>query len=284
MTVWKFRKNLANRAHTTTCTASMMAIESSSSFVPILLQHDVIDVHWSGEIRNTLITLFECPDRLSNLAVEEFGRYVSDLFVQLATFPESTEIQEIDQHNLEQTCKHLEDLISTTVPSCLANEVTARLLNHLDKTYKKLRWTAYIDWIFVVFILNREMTRILYWRKNWEYKDTVHQSFIDFKKAYDSVKRELLYDILIEFGIPKKLVRLIKMCLSEMYSRVRIEKNKRIDGGSYFDMKTFELPRSYESNDLRGLLMMDPLLTRKQRLDPFYSHATVYPALPDCII
>ncbi|KAJ4444528.1 hypothetical protein ANN_06322 [Periplaneta americana] len=54
------------------------------------------------------------------------------------------------------------------------------------------------------------------------YKDTVHQLFIDFKKAYDSVKREVLYDILIEFGIPKELVRLIKMCSSETYSRVRI--------------------------------------------------------------
>ncbi|KAJ4431783.1 hypothetical protein ANN_20388 [Periplaneta americana] len=58
--------------------------------------------------------------------------------------------------------------------------------------------------------------------KKWEYKGTVHQLFIDFKKAYDSVKREVLDDILIEFGIPKKLVRLIKMCLSETYSRVRI--------------------------------------------------------------
>jgi hypothetical protein len=38
----------------------------------------------------------------------------------------------------------------------------------------------------------------------------VHQLFIDFKKAYDSVKREVLYYILLEFGIPKKLVRLIK--------------------------------------------------------------------------
>ncbi|KAJ4442122.1 hypothetical protein ANN_11988 [Periplaneta americana] len=59
--------------------------------------------------------------------------------------------------------------------------------------------------------------------KKWEYKGTVHQLFIDFKNAYDSVKREVLYDILIEFGIPKKLVRLIKMCFSETYSRVRIE-------------------------------------------------------------
>ena len=53
----------------------------------------------------------------------------------------------------------------------------------------------------------------------------VQQLFIDFKKAYDSVRREALYNILIEFGIPKKLVRLIKMCLTETYSRVRVDKN-----------------------------------------------------------
>ena len=34
-----------------------------------------------------------------------------------------------------------------------------------------------------------------------------------------------MYKILIEFGVPKKLVRLIKMCLSETYSRVRVGKN-----------------------------------------------------------
>ncbi|KAJ4440425.1 hypothetical protein ANN_08566 [Periplaneta americana] len=33
---------------------------------------------------------------------------------------------------------------------------------------------------------------------------------------------EVLYNILIEFGVPKKLVRLIKMCLGETYSRVRV--------------------------------------------------------------
>jgi hypothetical protein len=48
----------------------------------------------------------------------------------------------------------------------------------------------------------------------------VHQLFIDFKKAYDSFKREVLYNILLEFGIPKKLVRQTKMCLNEMYSKV----------------------------------------------------------------
>jgi sorting nexin-29 len=58
--------------------------------------------------------------------------------------------------------------------------------------------------------------------KNWEYSGTVHQLFIDFKKAYNSIKREVLYNILLEFGVPKKLARLIKMCLNETYSKVRI--------------------------------------------------------------
>jgi hypothetical protein len=37
---------------------------------------------------------------------------------------------------------------------------------------------------------------------------------------YDSVRREVLYKILIEFG--GRLVRLIKMCLNETYNKVRI--------------------------------------------------------------
>jgi hypothetical protein len=59
----------------------------------------------------------------------------------------------------------------------------------------------------------------------WEYTETVHQLFVDFKKAYESVRREVLYNILIEFGIPLNLVRLIKMCLNETYSNVRIGKH-----------------------------------------------------------
>jgi hypothetical protein len=35
----------------------------------------------------------------------------------------------------------------------------------------------------------------------------------------------LLYNILIEFGIPKTVVKLIKMCLTETHSRVRVGKH-----------------------------------------------------------
>jgi len=53
----------------------------------------------------------------------------------------------------------------------------------------------------------------------------VHQLYLDLKKAYDSVRRELLYNILIEFGIHMKLVRLIKLCLNGTCSRVQVGKN-----------------------------------------------------------
>jgi len=43
-----------------------------------------------------------------------------------------------------------------------------------------------------------------------EYNETMHQLFIDIKKACDSVRREVLCNILVEFGIPIKLVRLTK--------------------------------------------------------------------------
>jgi hypothetical protein len=44
--------------------------------------------------------------------------------------------------------------------------------------------------------------------KKWKYNGRVHQLFIEFVKAYDSVIREVLYNILIEFSITMKLVRL----------------------------------------------------------------------------
>ena len=53
----------------------------------------------------------------------------------------------------------------------------------------------------------------------------MHQLFIDFKKAYDSVRKEVFSVIVIEFGIPMKLVKLIKICLTAMYSRVQVNKN-----------------------------------------------------------
>jgi hypothetical protein len=69
-------------------------------------------------------------------------------------------------------------------------------------------------------IYTNTLIKILF--RKLEYNETVHQLFIDFKKAHDSVRREVLCNILIEFGIPMKLVRVIQLCLNDAYSKVRI--------------------------------------------------------------
>ncbi|KAJ4426173.1 hypothetical protein ANN_26982 [Periplaneta americana] len=125
-------------------------------------------------------------------------------------------------------------LVSASPPNpqkCLYYSCAALLRKHIELVLWSNSLTPYVDEIIgdhqCGFRRNRSTIDQIFcirqiMEKKWEYKGTVHQLFIDFRKAYDSVKREVLYDILIEFGIPKKLVRLIKMCLSETYSRVRI--------------------------------------------------------------
>jgi len=46
-----------------------------------------------------------------------------------------------------------------------------------------------------------------HWGWEREYNRTVHKLFIDFKKTYKSVRRDVLYSILNEFGIPMKLLK-----------------------------------------------------------------------------
>jgi len=52
---------------------------------------------------------------------------------------------------------------------------------------------------------------VKYLRKKWEYNKSVHQLFIDFKKAYNSLRREVFHKSLIEFGISMKLVRQMRI-------------------------------------------------------------------------
>ena len=51
------------------------------------------------------------------------------------------------------------------------------------------------------------------------------QLFTVFKKTYDSVWTEVLFNILFVFGITMQLVRLIHTSLSETYGSVRVGKN-----------------------------------------------------------
>jgi hypothetical protein len=106
------------------------------------------------------------------------------------------------------------------------------------------RLIPYADEIIVdhqcEFRRNRSATDHIFYisqtlEKKWDYNGTVHHLFINFKKAGDSVRREVIYNTVIEFGIPRKLVWLIKTCLNKTYSSV---------GKNLCDMFTIQKPET----------------------------------------
>jgi len=68
--------------------------------------------------------------------------------------------------------------------------------------------------------------------------------------VYDSVRRELLYSIFFEFGIPVISFRLIRMCLNKTCSKAHIGKNlfdefPVLSGLKYFITTVFQFHPEY---------------------------------------
>ena len=85
------------------------------------------------------------------------------------------------------------------------DKVKRKLKFHVNFT-KQFFVQCYKVIVYPILIIKNFWTAYIFNNKD------VCQLFIDFEKAYDSIKRESLYDILIKFGVPKQLVRLIKIC------------------------------------------------------------------------
>jgi hypothetical protein len=51
----------------------------------------------------------------------------------------------------------------------------------------------------------------------------VHQIYVDFRRACDSIQREKLYRIMHEFNIPNKLIRLVRATMRNSEAQVKIQ-------------------------------------------------------------
>ena len=71
-----------------------------------------------------------------------------------------------------------------------------------------------VDMLFVVHRL-QELGR--------ERKISLYMCFIDLQKAYDSVDRELLWEVLTRFGVPAKILKVIRQFHDGMRARVRTD-------------------------------------------------------------
>jgi hypothetical protein len=51
----------------------------------------------------------------------------------------------------------------------------------------------------------------------------IHQLYVDYEQAYDSINRAQLIEIMKEFGVPDKLVRLVKMALESTNNKLKVQ-------------------------------------------------------------
>lgn len=81
-------------------------------------------------------------------------------------------------------------------------------------------------------------------RMGYEYEIPIHVMFIDFQKAYDSIKRNQLYEVMKKLEIPRKLIRLTKVTLEKTKTKIKFNNHM----SDYFETNT-------------GLKQGDPLST-----------------------
>jgi hypothetical protein len=89
--------------------------------------------------------------------------------------------------------------------------------------------------------------------KTYEFNADIHQLFIDYKQAYDSINRQQMYKIMKEFGIPEKLINLVKMTLRRTLNKVQIS-------GKLSD--SFETTRSLRQGDTLSIFLFSIMLEK----------------------
>src|ERR1700744_3058784 len=92
--------------------------------------------------------------------------------------------------------------------------------------------------------------------KSWEFNITIHQLFVDFKQAYDSLDRNVFFSIMEEFCIPMKLTRLTKATLMDTKCRILIQ-NSPLD--------PFDIDTGFKQGDRLSTLLFNLALEKVAR-------------------
>ncbi|VVC27148.1 Endonuclease/exonuclease/phosphatase,Reverse transcriptase domain [Cinara cedri] len=88
---------------------------------------------------------------------------------------------------------------------------TDEIVGNYQSGFRKNKSTT--DHIFVI----RQIME-----KSYEFAKDLHMVFVDYKQAYDSIIREKLWKVLKDFGLPTKLINMIKLCNPNTSSRVKV--------------------------------------------------------------
>jgi hypothetical protein len=83
-----------------------------------------------------------------------------------------------------------------------------------------------------------------------ECNEAVHELFIEFKEACDSIRRKVLCNIVIQFGIRMSLVGIIEMCLNEIRKYIRVREGKHLS-------ETFPVKNGLKQGDALSPLLLN---------------------------
>jgi hypothetical protein len=59
--------------------------------------------------------------------------------------------------------------------------------------------------------------------KFYKHNTQLHQLYVDFQQAFDSISRPYIFEAMKEFGIPTKIINLTKMTLSDTLNKIKIQ-------------------------------------------------------------
>lgn len=107
-----------------------------------------------------------------------------------------------------------------------------------------------------------------------EYQIELHHLFIDYKQAYDSINRRRMVEVMTEFGIPEKLVKLTKMTLEGTRSKVKAE-------GGYTE--DFEIKRGLRQGDVLSTVLFNLALEKAVRQLPIHPGGTIFNRMLQCL-
>jgi len=80
---------------------------------------------------------------------------------------------------------------------------------------------------------NTFIVRVIY-EKCHEHKIDLHNIFIDFSQAFDTINMDILYNSLIKHNVPDKLIKLIKLTMQQTKMTVKVNNSY----SEWFETKT----------------------------------------------
>lgn len=135
----------------------------------------------------------------------------------------------------------------------LSRIIIERVRNGVDERLRKeqagyRKGRATTDQIFILRNIIKQVN---------EWQATLYLNFVDFEKAFDSIHRESLWVIMAKYGIPEKIVKMVRV----FYDDFKCAVEDQGETCEWFDIKT-GVKQGCNRSGVLFLIVMDWIMRR----------------------